>query len=197
MAFRTFVSGKLPTRNPGLAMRFCESASLRLIPPTPFWRRDNTPRGRHCLMFLGATALGIGAAVAIDLVKITDQALVSPNVLLTVTGLSVTAGMTPPASGPGTSTNTLVADATAGNGGGKFGIAGSLRIRLRQHADIAWRQGQAEATADLRRRLALNGSITSRQIEHIMKFEQCRSQLQRCEIFEPLIAEQTRRRIAA
>ena len=50
----------------------------------------------------GGTA-NVGAGVAVGLVKITDQALVSPNVVLSVSGLSLSAGMTPPAGG-GTAT---------------------------------------------------------------------------------------------
>src|SRR5262249_12275409 len=71
-----------------------------------------------------AATANIGAAVALNLVHIDNEAVVGADDLLNVNGLNLTAAMN--AAGDGK--NTLDAEATSGAGSGKVGIAGSLAL---------------------------------------------------------------------
>ena len=73
-----------------------------------------------------ADTANIGAAVAINLVDIINTAIVGTNASVTANGLSASAGMN--ASNGGDGKHKLSAEATAGAGGGKVGVAGSLAL---------------------------------------------------------------------
>ena len=78
-----------------------------------------------------ATTANIGAAVAINLVKVTNTATVGANDLISSNGLGLNAAMR--SSGGADGKNTVDTEATAGAGNGKVGIAGSLALTI---ADI-------------------------------------------------------------
>ncbi|MGH2998744.1 MAG: beta strand repeat-containing protein, partial [Gaiellaceae bacterium] len=75
-----------------------------------------------------ASTANIGAAVAINLVSITNEAIVDTNVLVSSFGLTVAAAMR--TSGGSDGKNTLDTESTAGAGDGKVGIAGSLALTI-------------------------------------------------------------------
>src|SRR5581483_7646972 len=74
-----------------------------------------------------ASTANIGAAVAINVVRITNQATIG-NSLVDSSGLTLTAGMR--TSGGADGKNKLDTEATAGAGGGKVGVAGSLALTI-------------------------------------------------------------------
>jgi hypothetical protein len=74
----------------------------------------------------GAT-LGIGAAVAINLVTIVDEAFTGTNSVVNSHGLTLSATMRDVS---GDQKHVLLADATSGAGGGKVSIAGSLALTI-------------------------------------------------------------------
>src|SRR5712691_8050403 len=85
-----------------------------------------------------AQTANIGAAAAINLVKVTNQASTGTNTLVHSNGLSLSSAMN--STGGQDSKDSLDTESTAGGGGGKVGIAGSLALTI---ADI-------ETSADLR-----------------------------------------------
>ena len=90
-----------------------------------------TRRSRRTASATKAKTANIGAAVAINLVKIMNTAVVGTDVLIHSHGLTLAAAMR--SSGGSDGTHTLDTEATSGAGGGKVGIAGSLALTI---ADI-------------------------------------------------------------
>ncbi|HEY4412851.1 MAG TPA: hypothetical protein VGN06_07620, partial [Gaiellaceae bacterium] len=74
------------------------------------------------------TSANIGAAVAINLVTITNTAIIGANDVISSNGLTVMAAMR--TTGGSDGKNTLDTESTAGAGSGKLGIAGSLALTI-------------------------------------------------------------------
>ena len=74
------------------------------------------------------TTANIGAAVAINLVKITNEAIVDTDVIVNSFGLTLTAAMR--TTGGADGKHTIDTESTAGAGSGKLGIAGSLALTI-------------------------------------------------------------------
>jgi hypothetical protein len=91
----------------------------------------------------GGATLGIGAAVAIDLVTVVNEALIGAGATLNVHGLTLSATMKDVS---GDQKHVLLADSTSGAGGGKVGISGSLALTI---ADIKTTAELKQSTSTL------------------------------------------------
>src|SRR5215203_4846896 len=90
-----------------------------------------------------AETANIGAAVAINLVKVTNEAVVGLNGLVSSHGLSLIAAMR--TTGGADGKHTFVTDATAGAGKGKVAVAGALALTIadvRTNAEILSNAGR-------------------------------------------------------